>query len=113
VTFLAQLEPPKPTGLAAYVQAHPVLAVVYAVLIGLIVFGTIRFRSHIAKFIRETRLELAKCTWPWDPTQHGTARYKELIDSTIVVIIAMVLLGAYTSAFDFILMRATGLILNF
>jgi preprotein translocase subunit SecE len=113
VTLLAQLDPPKAAGLAGYVQAHPVLATVYAVIIGLILVASFRFRGVIAKFVRETRLELAKCTWPWDPTQHGTARYKELIDSTIVVLIAMVLLGAYTSAFDFILMRATGFILNF
>ena len=54
-------------------------------------------------FISEVRLELQKASWPWDPKEKGTKRYKELTDSTIVVIIAMLLLGGYVALFDFII----------
>jgi len=50
-------------------------------------------------------VELQKASWPWDPKEKGFRRYKELTDSTLVVIIAMLLLGGYVSLFDFILMN--------
>jgi preprotein translocase subunit SecE len=56
-------------------------------------------------FFSEVRLELVKASWPWDPKQKGMRRYKELTDSTIVVIIAMLLLGGYVALFDFILVN--------
>ncbi|MEO7167762.1 MAG: preprotein translocase subunit SecE [Chthoniobacterales bacterium] len=56
-------------------------------------------------FFSEVRLELQKASWPWDPKERGMKRYKELIDSTIVVIIAMLLLGGYVALFDFILVN--------
>ena len=46
-------------------------------------------------FFSEVRLELQKASWPWDPKEKGMKRYKELTDSTLVVIIAMLLLGGY------------------
>ena len=54
-------------------------------------------------FYSEVRLELVKASWPWDPKQKGMKRYKELTDSTIVVIVAMLLMGGYVALFDFIL----------
>jgi preprotein translocase subunit SecE len=58
--------------------------------------------AKTANFIREVKVELLKATWPWDPKEKAFgAKYKELIDSTIVVIIAMILLAAYVSVFDF------------
>jgi preprotein translocase subunit SecE len=56
-------------------------------------------------FISEVRLELQKASWPWDLKEHGMKRYKELTDSTLVVIIAMLLLGGYVALFDFILVN--------
>ena len=56
-------------------------------------------------FFSEVRLELVRATWPWDPKQKGMKRYKELTDSTIVVIVAMLLLGGYVALFDFILVN--------
>ncbi len=56
-------------------------------------------------FFSEVRLELVKASWPWDPKQRGMKRYKELTDSTIVVIVAMLLLGGYVALFDFILVN--------
>ncbi len=60
------------------------------------------------KFVGEVRVELAKATWPWDPKEKGFKKYKELVDSTLVVIIAMLLLGGYVSFFDFILVNIVG-----
>ncbi len=56
-------------------------------------------------FFSEVKVELQKASWPWEPKEKGFRRYKELTDSTLVVIIAMLLLGGYVSLFDFILMN--------
>ena len=56
-------------------------------------------------FFSEVRLELQKASWPWDPKEKGMKRYKELTDSTLVVISAMLLLGGYVALFDFILVN--------
>ncbi len=56
-------------------------------------------------FFTEVRLELQKASWPWDPKEKGMRRYKELTDSTLVVIVAMLLLGGYVALFDFILVN--------
>ncbi len=56
----------------------------------------------ISSYIREVRAELVKVQWPWDDSERGFRKYKELWDSTMVVIIAMLLVGGYISFFDFI-----------
>jgi len=56
-------------------------------------------------FFSEVMVELRKASWPWDPKEKGFRRYKELIDSTLVVIIAMLLLGGYVALFDFVLVN--------
>jgi preprotein translocase subunit SecE len=56
-------------------------------------------------FFSEVRTELQKCSWPWDPKEKGFRRYKELWDSTLVVVIAMLLLGGYVALFDFVLVN--------
>jgi preprotein translocase subunit SecE len=56
-------------------------------------------------FFSEVKLELQKASWPWDPKEKGFRRYKELSDSTVVVIIAMLLLGGYVALFDFVLVN--------
>ena len=48
--------------------------------------------SRIRKYISEVILELKKATWPWDPKEKGFAKYRELIESTVVVFVAMILL---------------------
>ncbi|MDF1741622.1 MAG: preprotein translocase subunit SecE [Verrucomicrobiales bacterium] len=55
----------------------------------------------IGKYFGEVRTELKKATWPWDPKEKGLKKYKQLIDSTVVVLIAMVLLGAFVATIDF------------
>jgi len=56
-------------------------------------------------FFNEVKVELQKASWPWDPKEKGFRRYKELVDSTLVVVIAMVLLGGYVALFDFVLVN--------
>ena len=56
-------------------------------------------------FFNEVKVELQKASWPWDPKERGFRKYKELVDSTLVVIIAMLLLGGYVSLFDFVLVN--------
>jgi len=56
-------------------------------------------------FISEVKVELQKASWPWEGKEKGIRRFKELWDSTLVVAIAMVLLGGYVALFDFILVN--------
>ena len=61
--------------------------------------------TKVKNFFSEVKVELQKCSWPWDPKEKGFRRYKELVDSTIVVVVAMLLLGGYVALFDFILVN--------
>jgi preprotein translocase subunit SecE len=56
-------------------------------------------------FFNEVKVELQKASWPWDPKEKGFRRYRELSDSTVVVVMAMVLLGGYVALFDFVLVN--------
>lgn len=60
------------------------------------------------KFVSEVRVELGKAQWPWDPNEKGFRRYKELWDSTVIVVIAMLLLGGYIAFFDLITVNVVG-----
>jgi preprotein translocase subunit SecE len=59
-----------------------------------IAFAVLWQQGHIARFanyVRETREELKKCSWPtWD----------ELKGSTALVVISIVLLGGFTVVVD-------------
>jgi preprotein translocase subunit SecE len=49
---------------------------------------------RLSNYVQETKEELRKCTWPtWD----------ELKGSTVVVMISIAILGAYTVGVDFVL----------
>ena len=61
--------------------------------------------TRVKNFLGEVKVELQKASWPWDPKEKGFRRYKELTDSTLVVIIAMLLLGGYVALFDFVLVN--------
>ena len=60
--------------------------------------------SKISKFVGEVKTELRKASWPWDPDPKvkGFKKYKELIDSTLVILVAMVLLAAYVALWDLV-----------
>jgi preprotein translocase subunit SecE len=54
-------------------------------------------------FVVDIKAELQKASWPWDPKEKGMKKYKELIDSTSIVVIAMLLLSGYIAGWDFIM----------
>jgi len=60
--------------------------------------------SKFSRFIGEVKGELRKANWPWesDPKIKGFKKYKELVDSTVVVLIATVLLAGYVALWDII-----------
>ncbi len=61
------------------------------------VFGYLWWQGQIralANYVQETREELKKCSWP---------SWAELKGSTVVIIISIALLGAFTKAVDSIL----------
>ena len=66
-------------------------------------FLLLRYRMNVFKFVGEVRVELDKCSWPWDPNQTGIKKYKELFDSTTVVILAVILLAGFVTTCDFFL----------
>lgn len=68
--------------------------------------------QKISTFIGEVRGELRKATWPWDsdPKAKGLKKYKELVDSTVVVMIAIVLLAGFVAVSDLLLSNAIKLI---
>ncbi|MEO1857466.1 MAG: preprotein translocase subunit SecE [Rubritalea sp.] len=59
-------------------------------------------------FLEEVKAELRKATWPWDsdPKAKGLKKYKELVDSTVVVIIAIILLAGFVAVSDLLLSEA-------
>ncbi|MGJ8676575.1 MAG: preprotein translocase subunit SecE [Akkermansiaceae bacterium] len=65
-----------------------------------------------ATFIHEVKAELRKASWPWDsdPKVKGFQKYKELVDSTIVVLVAMILLAGFVSLFDVLAIKIIGLL---
>jgi preprotein translocase subunit SecE len=66
------------------------------------------YREATIKFVSEVKVELDKCSWPWDPNLTGFKKYKELIESTVVVIISVVLLAGYVTTWDFLLSHGVG-----
>ncbi len=61
--------------------------------------------AQTKKFFNEVMVELRKASWPWDPKEKGFRRYRELFDDTVLVVIAMLLLGGYVALFDFVLIN--------
>ncbi len=59
-------------------------------------------------FTSEIIVELKKASWPWDPKEKGMKKYKELVDSTLIVVIAMLLLSGYVAGWDFIMNLLVG-----
>ena len=56
-------------------------------------------------FFGEVKSSCRKLPGHGNRKRKGFRRYKELTDSTLVVIIAMLLLGGYVALFDFILVN--------
>jgi preprotein translocase subunit SecE len=78
-----------------------VLAVTLVVLV-------LRFRKRVFAFVSEVKVELDKCSWPWDPNQTGLKKYKELIESTAVVVVSTILLAGFVTTSDLVLAHVVG-----
>lgn len=82
--------------------------------LGLIVLTVLLiYRTQIMRFIGEVRVELVKCTWPWDPEQTGFRKYKVLIDTTVIICVATILMAGYITGFDFAINKLVGWLVNF
>jgi preprotein translocase subunit SecE len=80
----------------------------YILLAVAFVYFLLRYRLPIVKFVGEVKVELDKCSWPWDPNQTGFKKYRELIESTVVVIISVILLAGFVTTCDWILAHLVG-----
>ena len=67
------------------------------------------YRTPMRSFGSEILVELRKASWPWEPKEKGVKKYKELIDSTTIVVIAMLLLAGYVAFWDFLMVNVVGL----
>jgi preprotein translocase subunit SecE len=91
-----------------FIRANWVAILLFAIAVVLAVAILRRYGHSIRNFAMEVRTELAKASWPWDPKEKGFKKYKELSDSTMIVVIAMLLLAGYISLWDFILNLIVG-----
>jgi preprotein translocase subunit SecE len=66
--------------------------------------------SRVKGFLTEVKTELEKCSWPWDPKEKGVQKYRELIDSTTVVVVAMLLLSGYIAFWDLVMVNLVKLL---
>jgi len=66
--------------------------------------------SSPKQFFTEVKVELLKASWPWDLKEKGMKKYKELVDSTVIVVVAMLLLSGYVAGWEFILQSIVGFI---
>jgi preprotein translocase subunit SecE len=60
-------------------------------------------KRGLRTFFHDVRVEMSKVTWP---------TRKDLIQSTIVVIVAVIIAGAYTGALDFVFSRIVDAVLK-
>lgn len=60
--------------------------------------------QKVSSFVGEVKTELRKASWPWssDPKVKGFKKYRELVDSTIVVLVAMLLLAGFVAVWDLV-----------
>ena len=96
-----------------YLREHWLWSAFVVISLGIILGLIITYRAPIGRFLNEVWIELKKASWPWDPKQTGLRRYKELIDSTVVVIISTILLGGFVTFSDTILMTVIGWITRY
>ena len=88
--------------------------IVYAILLVLLIV-LIKNLAKVSNFVGEVKGELRKASWPWDsdPKARGFKKYKELIDSTIVVLIAVILLAGFVQFWDFVQLYVVGFLTKF
>ena len=62
-------------------------------------------------YLGEVKIELQKATWPWDSKETGFKKYRQLVDHTVVVVIAMILLAGFVGFLDLVMRGFLALIL--
>ena len=67
--------------------------------------------GKLSKYLGEVKVELQKATWPWDPKETGFKKYRQLVDHTVVVVIAVVLLAGFVGFLDLVMRGFLALIL--
>ncbi|MFT5189566.1 MAG: preprotein translocase subunit SecE [Verrucomicrobiales bacterium] len=67
--------------------------------------------GKLSKYLSEVKIELQKATWPWDPKETGFKKYRQLVDHTVVVVIAMILLAGFVGFLDLVMRGFLALIL--
>jgi preprotein translocase subunit SecE len=92
----------------SFIRENWVSIVWIAVALVLVIAILSRYGSTFRLFGQEVRTELAKASWPWDPKEKGFKKYKELSDSTMIVVIAMLLMAGYIAFWDFVLVTVVG-----
>ena len=65
--------------------------------------------SKIARFVGETKSELKKCSWPWNPKEKFPRSHNELLQSTLIVSISALFLAAFVTVWDFLLVHVLGI----
>ena len=89
----------------SWIYHHLVLVSVWTFILGFLIYGLVKHGTKWRQFINEVALELSKCSWPWNPQEKGFKRYKELIDSTVVVAVSALMLAGIVTSSDFILQK--------
>ena len=77
--------------------------VVWAIVVGIVVYLLVKYRDTLRTFLDEVATELKKSAWP---------TRQELRESTIVVGISIVLLGICVSIYDFIFLKIIGFLIQ-
>jgi preprotein translocase subunit SecE len=60
-------------------------------------------KKGLTKFLRDVRIEMGKVTWP---------TRKDLLQSTVVVLVAVAIATAYTGVLDFVFSRIVETVVN-
>lgn len=73
--------------------------IIWSVIVAVVFAFAWRFGwlARLTKYVRETREELRKCAWP---------NMEELWGSTVLVMVAIALLGIFTVVVDFVIASA-------
>ncbi|MCX7916118.1 MAG: preprotein translocase subunit SecE [Verrucomicrobiae bacterium] len=76
---------------------------VWLIVAAAVAFVLIRYRRQILTFLQEVMTELKKSSWP---------TRQQLVDSTVVVVVTMLILGIFVALADMILLRIVALLLH-
>jgi preprotein translocase subunit SecE len=82
-------------------QLYRVLGVVFAVMVAIAISSTTRLGQGLTGFAREARMEVRKVVWP---------TRQETVQTTFMVIVAVIIIGIFLWLIDMLLAQAIQLI---